>query len=66
MCVRTILTTVYHMNHYACSYWASGQVFIFDFKDQYGGWQIECIIYIQTLNVSQLKPSMDTMGNEYT
>ena len=28
MCVRTILTTFYHMNHYSCSYWASGQVFI--------------------------------------
>ena len=28
MCIRTILTTFYHMNHYACSYWASGQVFI--------------------------------------
>ena len=32
MCVRTILTTFYHMNHYACSYWASGQVFIVKYK----------------------------------
>ena len=23
-----ILTTFYHMNHYACSHWASGQVLI--------------------------------------
>ena len=28
ICVRTILTTFYHVNHYACNYWASGQVFI--------------------------------------
>ena len=29
MCVHTMLTTFYHnMNHYACNYWASGQVFI--------------------------------------
>ena len=32
MCIRTILTTFYHMNHYACSYWASGQVFIVEYN----------------------------------